>query len=205
MRDWLNRKARRLPRGAVWAAGLIPLALLVWDGVAGGLGADPVAVVEHRLGRTALYFLIATLAVTPLLRLARVNLMRFRRTLGLLAFGYAVLHVVAWVVLDMGLMWGQIGRDLVKRPYLVFGLGSFVVLLVLAVTSADCAIRGLGRWWRIVHRGVYGAVVLASLHWVLAGKIWRGDAVFWAVVVALLLGVRVVWSRRRAGGVSKMT
>ena len=79
----LNRALRHVPVWAVWLAGLIPLALLVWDTVQGHLGVDPVRDIEHRLGRTAIYFLIATLAVTPLLRITRISLMRFRRALGL--------------------------------------------------------------------------------------------------------------------------
>lgn len=78
----LNGWLRRLPVWAVWLGGMIPLALLIWDTLAGGLGVDPVRDIEHRLGRTALYFLLATLAVTPLLRLTRLNLMRFRQALG---------------------------------------------------------------------------------------------------------------------------
>ena len=147
-------RIRRLPTGVVWGLGSLPLVLLAWDTLAGNLGVDPVRDIEHRLGRTALYFVIAALTITPLMRLGRVNLVRYRRPLGLLAFSYAVLHVAAWVVLDMGLLWGQILRDVVKRPYLIVGMAAFVILAVMAATSSDSAIRRLGaRRWKTAAPG----------------------------------------------------
>ena len=126
-----------------------PLALLVWDTVQGHLGVDPVRDIEHRLGRTALYFLIATLCVTPLLRLARLNVMRFRQALGLICFTYVGCHVAAWVVFDMGFLWGQMVRDVVKRPYLIFGMLALVMLAALALTSNRLSIRRMGAGWRL--------------------------------------------------------
>ena len=105
------KAARALLRGQA----LVPLAVLGWDLAQGGLGPDPVAAIEHRLGRTAVYLLLATLSVTPILRFGRINLVRFRRALGLLTFLYAALHLAAWVVLDMGLMWSEALRDVVAH------------------------------------------------------------------------------------------
>jgi len=188
----VNAALRRLPRGAIWTVGLIPLALLVADTLAGRLGVDPVRDVEHRLGRTALYFLIASLCVTPLLRLARVNAMRFRRPLGLLAFTYAALHVATWIALDMGFLWAQVARDVVKRPYLLFGMGAGVILLALALTSSDAAIRRLGvRRWRGLHRLVYAAALLAALHWLWALKVWERWPLLMAGAILGLLVLRL--------------
>lgn len=111
-------RLRRMPNGIVWLLGAMPLALLVWDTVTGRLGVDPVRDIEHRLGRTALYFVVGSLCFTPALRLFRINLVKFRRPVGLVAFTYAALHLGAWVVLDMGLLWAQLLADIVKRPYL---------------------------------------------------------------------------------------
>ena len=183
---------RRLPIPVVWLAGAIPLALLVLDTLGGRLGADPVVTIEHRLGRTALYFVIAALTITPLMRLGRVNLVRYRRPLGLLAFSYAVLHVAAWVVLDMGLLWGQILRDVVKRPYLIVGMAAFVILAVMAATSSDSAIRRLGaRRWKTLHRALYAGVLLAILHWLWAYKLWPDKAVAIGVGVMVILALRL--------------
>ena len=189
---------RRLPTGVVWGLGALPLALLVWDMLGGGLGIDPVRDIEHRLGRTAVYFLVASLCVTPLLRLARINLMKFRRPLGLLAASYAGLHLLAWVVLDMGLRWEQALRDIARRPYLTIGMAALAILVILAATSSNAAIRRLGaRRWRAIHRLVYLAAPLALFHWLLAHKIWPTKPLVILGVVAILLGLRAGWALKR--------
>lgn len=200
MRGWLNAQARRLPEWAVWLAGALPLALLVADTLLGRLGIDPVRDIEHRLGRTALYFLAASLAVTPLLRFGRVNVVRLRRALGLLAFSYAALHLGAWLVFDMGLLWSQIARDVVKRRYLVFGMGAFTILLLLALTSNAASLRRLGAArWRWLHRLVYAAAPLAVTHWLWALKVWEAKPLAWGAVILALLACRTLPRHARTG------
>lgn len=204
MLQMLNPWVRKLPVWAVWLAGLIPLGLLIWDVVTGHIGVDPVRDIEHRLGRTALYFLIATLAVTPLLRLTRLNLVRFRQALGLICFTYAACHLAAWIVFDMGFLWAQMLRDVLKRPYLIFGMVSFLILLVLAVTSNRYSIRRLGASWRQLHRLAYIAAFLAAIHWLWALKVWESYPTSVLIGVILLLAMRLpVISRAltRFGGV----
>ncbi len=186
-----NAYARRIPEWAVWLPGSLPLLLLAYDTLQGHLGVDPVRDIEHRLGRTALYFLIATLAVTPLRKLLRLNLTHLRRALGLLSFSYALLHLSAWIVFDMGLLWAQMVRDVVKRPYLIFGMSSFLILILLAATSNRFSIRRLGNRWRRLHKLVYPAAVLACLHWLWALKLWTAWPLFCAITVILLLALRL--------------
>lgn len=198
----LNERMRRLPVWAVWVAGLIPLALLVADLLGGRLGIDPIRDVEHRLGRTALYFLVASLAVTPLLRITGLGLIRFRRALGLLCFAYAGLHVLAWLSMDMGFLWAQMARDVVKRPYLLFGLLALLLLLPLAITSNNASIRRMGgASWRRLHRLVYLAAPLVTLHWIYALKTFPVEPALWLAVILALLAVRIAIPRplRRAG------
>ena len=196
MAQKLNRALRHLPVWAVWLAGLVPLALLVWDTLQGQLGVDPVRDIEHRLGRTAIYFLIATLAVTPLLRLARVNLMRFRQALGLICFTYLVCHLAAWVVFDMGLLWGQIVKDVIKRPYLIFGMLAFAMLLALAVTSNRLSIRRMGAGWRRLHKLIYPAAILSAVHWLWALKVWESWPLMILSVILTLLSLRLLGKTR---------
>ncbi len=195
----LNRALRRLPVWAVWMAGLIPLALLVWDTLQGNLGIDPVRDIEHRLGRTAIYFLIATLTITPLLRMARLNLMRFRQALGLICFTYVVCHLAAWIVFDMGFLWSQIVKDILKRPYLIFGMISFIMLLALAVTSNRWSISRMGVNWRRLHKLVYPALVLAWFHWYYSLKVMGTSALVILVLIVLVLGQRFMGFGRFSG------
>ena len=192
MAQSLNRALRHVPVSAVWLAGLIPLALLVLDTLGGHLGVDPVRDIEHRLGRTAIYFLIATLTVTPLLRLTRVNLMRFRQALGLICFTYLLCHLAAWIAFDMGFLWAQIVKDVIKRPYLIFGMIAFLMLLALAVTSNRWSIRRMGAGWRHLHRLIYPAAILAAAHWLWALKVWESWPLMILSVILTLLSLRLL-------------
>lgn len=191
VRDLADR-LRRLPNGIVWLLGAIPLALLVWDIFTGGLGIDPVRDIEHRLGRTALYFVIGSLCFTPALRLFRINLVKFRRPVGLVAFSYAALHFATWIVLDMGFLWSQIVADIVKRPYLILGMIALTILTVMAVTSGNRVLRKLGPVrWRQIHRMIYAAAPIAVLHWLISHKIWPVWGITMGTAVLLLLALRV--------------
>lgn len=197
----INDRLRRIPVWAIWLAGLIPLALLVWDVGTGAVGVDPIPKIEHRLGRTALYFLIGSLAVTPLLRLSGITLIRFRRALGLLCFTYVVLHVLTWIMLDMGLLWSQMAKDVIKRPYLIFGMSALLLLIPLALTSNNLSIRRLGgKRWKRLHQLVYPAAILVPLHWIWALKTFPVRPVFWLIAILLLLALRPLLSKPRAVG-----
>lgn len=158
----------------------------------GGLGADPVAAVEHRLGLWALRILLATLAITPLRQLTgKPVLLRFRRLLGLYAFFYATLHFTAYLVLDLRGYWAQVLEDIAKRPYITVGFVAWLLLVPLAVTSTQAAMRRLGRNWGRLHKAIYAVGVLAVLHfWWLVKSDIREPALY-AVVLAVLLGWRV--------------
>ena len=189
LNDWL----RRVPIWSVWVMGMIPVGLLVFDTLAGRLGVDPVRDIEHRLGRTTIYLLIATLCVTPLLKLTRVSLVRFRRAGGLLCFAYAVMHLLAWAVFDMGGRWGQMVSDIVRRPYLTIGMAALLILAILAATSSNAAIRALGgKRWKRLHQLSYLAVLLGVFHWLLAYKIWPAKPLLTAILILGLLGYRLL-------------
>jgi sulfoxide reductase heme-binding subunit YedZ len=190
--DRVNQFARRVPTWAVYGLGLMPLAFLVWGAVGGGLGVDPVKAVEHRLGELGLQFLLASLTITPLRRIG-LNLIRFRRALGLLAFGYVSLHLVAWVWLDMGLRWTEMAADLWKRPYVILGMVGFLALLPLAATSTNRAIRAMGPVaWARLHRLAYVAILAGVLHLVLLSKVWTAEVMVYLVLTLALLALRLL-------------
>ncbi len=193
--DRINTVLRRVPTGVVWVGGLVPLAWLVWAAASNALGPDPVKGIELRLGLWGLQFLIASLAITPL-RQTGLNLIRFRRALGVLAFIYITLHFSAWVVLDMGLRWDEITADLVKRPYVILGMVGLLAMLPLAITSTNAAIRKLGgARWRQLHRLAYVAGIAGVAHFVVLVKGWPPEPLLYAGALAILLLLRL--SRRR--------
>lgn len=189
-----DANALRVAGALAHVAALVPAAWLAWQlrnelvlGT-GALGVDPVAAVEHFLGLWALRFLVLTLAVTPLRQLTGwTALLRFRRMLGLYAFFYATLHFAAYLVLDLRGYWAEIFTEIVERPYITVGFAAWLLLVPLALTSTQAAMRRLGRAWGRLHRLVYAIAVFAVLHfwWVVKSDI-REPAVYAALVVALL-------------------
>jgi sulfoxide reductase heme-binding subunit YedZ len=190
--DRANAFARRVPTWVVYTLGVVPLGFLVWGVLTNTVGADPVKAVEHRLGILGLQFLIASLAITPLRRVG-LNLIRFRRALGLLAFFYVALHLTAWVWLDMGLRWSEMAADLWKRPYIIAGMVGFAALLPLALTSTNAAIRRMGpAAWGRLHRLAYLAILAGVLHFVLLSKVWTTEVLVYAGLSLGLLAIRLL-------------
>ena len=188
----------QVPKILVYIIGFIPAVWTFYAGITDQLGADPMRALEQALGLWALRFLIATLAVTPLRQLLSINLLRYRRALGLLAFYYALLHLLTYMVLDQGLDWAAIGADIVKRPYITIGMATFVILVPLALTSNNAAIRRMGgQAWARLHRLVYVAAIGAALHFILVVKSWPPEPLVYAAIVAALLGYRLVRSLGR--------
>ncbi|HZX88997.1 MAG TPA: protein-methionine-sulfoxide reductase heme-binding subunit MsrQ [Rudaea sp.] len=176
---------------------LIPLAWLTWDALHDGLGADPVAALEHRSGDWALRLLLATLAITPLRRLTgRAELIRFRRMLGMFAFFYACVHLTIYLVIDLGAYWPQLFADIVKRPYITVGFAAWLLLIPLAVTSTRGMMRRLGRHWQRLHRAVYVIALLAVLHFLWLVKADHREPLLYLAIFGALMLLRV--SGRRA-------
>lgn len=190
--DWLNRLFRRLPTGVVWFGGLIPLGWIIWLTLSNDLGADPVKEIEHRLGLLGLQFLLASLCITPL-RWLGLNLIRFRRALGMTAFLYITLHLVAWVVLDMGLRWSEVAADLLRRPYIIIGMAGFVLLVPLALTSNKASIRAMGRNWGRLHKLAYLAVLLGAAHFLILVKAWPAEPILYMAGAVLLVVARPLY------------
>ena len=199
--DRINTLARRVPTWVIYLLGLVPLGFLVWGAIFGGIGPDPVKAIERGLGLRGLQFLLASLAITPLRRVG-LNLLRFRRALGLLAFLYIALHLTAWVWLDMGLRWSEMLADLTRRPFVIIGMIGFVVLVPLAATSWNGAIRRMGAMaWNRLHKLAYLAILAGTVHYILLSKVWTGNLVIYSLLAIGLLGLRLVpkaGQRRRA-------
>ena len=170
----------------------------------GALGADPVAEIEHRLGLWALRLLLITLAVTPIRQITgQAMLVKFRRMLGLYAFLYATLHFAAYLVLDLRGYWTQIFEDIAKRPYITVGFAAWLLLVPLAVTSTQAAIRRLGRNWARLHRLVSAIAVLAVLHFWWLVKSDVREPLLYAGILTVLLAWRL--GRKWRGSIARRT
>lgn len=197
MIDRLNQILRKLPEWPLYIIGFLPALWLLWLGVNGGLGVEPIKELEHKLGILALQFLIASLAVTPLRRYAGLNLLKFRRAFGLLGFGYVCLHLLTWLALDMAFLWGQIVEDVTERPYIMVGMAAFVLLVPLALTSTKKWIRRLGPRWQKLHRLVYLALPMGAIHFMMQERVWTGQLITYLILAFGIVGLRMFWMRRR--------
>jgi sulfoxide reductase heme-binding subunit YedZ len=185
---------------AAWlAAGIFALASGdVASAAARALGANPVEKAQDTLGIWGLRLLLATLAVTPLRVLGGWSrLQLFRRMLGLFAFFYIALHFLWYLFVDQASDWGQLLHDVAKRPYITAGFTAFLLLVPLAATSTQRAMRRLGRRWQKLHRLVYVAAVLGCVHFWWQVKADIREPALYAALLALLLGWRLL--RRRRG------
>ena len=196
MVDGFNSMARKVPVWAIYALGAVPAALLVAQIATGDLGVDPVKTVEQRLGVVGLQFLLAGLMISPLRQWAGLNLLRFRRAIGLLAFAYIALHLTTWLVLDIQLRWSEIWADILKRPYVTVGMAGFVALLPLAITSNNASVRRLGAAaWKRLHKLTYVAAFAGALHYLMLVKAWPIEPILYFGVMLGLLTLRVVGNR----------
>jgi methionine sulfoxide reductase heme-binding subunit len=196
------RAALRHPAAwwVVLLVGMLPMAWLVLQAVQDQLGANPAEALIRATGNWTLRGLCVVLAVTPLRNLLGWHeLARFRRMLGLWVFAYASLHLLSYAWFDMGFDLADTLKDIVKRPFIWLGFSAFVILLALAATSFNRAMRWLGgRRWQWLHRGVYLVAVLAVLHfwWMRAGKQDFDEVLVYAAILAGLLGWRLLKMRR---------
>lgn len=185
-------------RPLLFLAALGPFAQLLWGALANTLGANPAEALIRGTGDWTLRFLCLTLAVTPLRQATGWHaLARLRRMLGLFAFFYGLLHFLCFAWLDMGLDLPAIVRDIAQRPFILVGTAALALMLPLAATSFNRAIKALGAArWQALHRTVYAVALLGLLHffWMRAGKNDFAEVAVYAAILALLLGWRA-WRR----------
>lgn len=185
----------------VWAVAMLPGAYWWWAALTDRLGANPAEALIRGLGESTLQLLCVVLLITPL-RVATgwAGLARSRRPLGLAVFAHAFLHAVAYAWLDQSWDVASLILDVWDRPFITVGMAATLLLLAMALTSWNGAIRALGaRRWQALHRSVYAVAVLAVLHfyWMRMGKNHYGEVWFYGLVLAALLGWRAWrWQRQ---------
>ena len=186
----LNTRLRRVPAYPIYVAGLVWVVWLFYLGMTGGLGPEPINALERRLGLTALQLVIAGLTITPLRRLVGLNLMKYRRALGVTAFFVVLVHLLVWLLLDIQQL-DRIWADILKRPYITIGMVGFVGMLPLAITSNNLAVRKLGPVWRRLHKLTYAVAILGGLHFVMLSKGFQIEPLAYLTIISVLLTFRL--------------
>ena len=188
--DRANQLLRKVPTWLVYISGLIPVPLFFHLAQAGGLGREPIKALEHELGELALKLIIVGLAITPLRKIVGLNLIKFRRAIGVLAFTYVALHLLVWLVLDVGIL-SQIWADIFKRPYITIGMVGFILMIPLAITSNNWSVKCLGGAWRRLHQLTYVAAALGGVHFIMIAKGIQIEALVYMAVITGLLAYRL--------------
>jgi len=192
-----------LPSISLWLfitlACFLPLLGISFDIATDNLGADPIQALHIRLGDWSLRFLWLTLAITPLQTLTKWRKMAdYRQMLGLVAFFYASLHVIVYVLVDHGLDWHLIAVDIIESPYIWLGVLAYIIIFSLAITSPKFAKKRLGKNWKKLHRLIYIAAIAVIIHyyWQLKGNM--AEPLFYLILVTILLSFRIaVWVKNR--------
>jgi sulfoxide reductase heme-binding subunit YedZ len=193
----VNASLRRVPPWLLYIVGAGWGGWLFWLAATGGLGVEPIEALEHRYGKLALQLIVLGLAVTPLRRWVGLNLMPFRRAIGVLAFAFVVAHFLVWAVLDVQSL-SAIWADIVKRPYVTIGMAGFAALIPLAATSNNWAVRRLGGMrWRQLHKLAYPAAVLGAVHYVWLAKGFQLEPLIYLFAILGLLALRTLPRRER--------
>ena len=192
------RQLRQI-KTALFLLCLLPFGRLLWAAYTNDFGAEPVEFVQRWTGRWTFNLLLLTLCVSPLRSITQLHwLLRLRRMLGLFTFFYALLHFLSFVGFDHGFSVDEIAKDVFKRPFVIAGFAAFLLLIPLAATSNQWAIRKLGgRKWPELHRNIYLASIIAAIHYLWLSKL---EALLWPVAYAIALAILLAWriqERRR--------
>ena len=185
---------RRVWKPLVFAACLVPAALLVYNALWGSLGVNPLETLTNETGIWTLRLLVVTIAITPIRWLTGWNpIINFRRMIGLFAFFYGTIHFFIYFLFDRSLMFDGLWEDIVLRPYITAGFTAFVLMIPLAVTSTKGWIRRMGGYrWNVLHKLVYLCAVLGVVHYWWKVKLDVTDPMIYAAIVGVLLGWRLV-------------
>ena len=187
----------RAAKPVVFIAALVPLAFLVYNVLTGHTSANPAEDIQLTTGIWAFRFLLAALTITPIRRLTGWNrIIQFRRMLGLFAFFYGSVHLLSYLAFDRSFAFGEVLGDIAKRPFITAGMAAYACMVPLAITSTKGWIRRLGRRWQLLHRLVYLSGAAAALHFIWKVKVAIGEPVYYAVVLVILLGFRLIWRFR---------
>lgn len=190
MINTLNTILRRIPAWTIYVLGAGWAAWPFYLGLTGGLGVEPINALEREYGEIGLKLLVIGLIVSPLRAYAGINLLKFRRALGVTTFFFILAHFLVWAVLDVQSL-ARVWDDIIKRPYVTVGMIGFVLMIPLAVTSNNLALRTMGApAWRKLHKLTYPIALLGAIHYLWLVKGFQIEPIIYLVIILALLVLR---------------
>ena len=197
LRDSLNTGLRKIPAWVIYILSAGWIGWLFYLAATGGLGVEPIEALEHAYGEMALKLIVVGLAVTPMRQVLGVNLLKFRRAIGVSAFVFVAAHLLVWALLDVQQL-GEVLSDIAKRPYVTIGMAGFLAMLPLAVTSNNLSLRKMGgAAWRKLHKLTYAAALLGVIHYIWLAKGFQLEPVVYLLIILGLLALRLPRVRKR--------
>ncbi len=198
--DTINRFARKVPTWVVYLLLTVPIPLFFYMAATGGLGVEPINSLEREMGEFALKLIVVGLMITPARKYLGLNLLKFRRAIGVMSFVYVVVHLGIWVALDMAFRFEQMWSDIWKRPYITIGMVAFIAMIPLAVTSNNLSLRRMGAAsWRKLHKLTYPIAVLGVVHFIMVQKVWEREPMIYLAVIIGLLALRYTSKQKETG------
>ncbi|WP_106746810.1 protein-methionine-sulfoxide reductase heme-binding subunit MsrQ [Yoonia maritima] len=194
--DTVNQSLRKVPTWTIYIVGAAWVVWMFYLAATNQMGPEPINALEREYGELGLKLIVLGLMVTPLRTWTGVNLLKFRRAIGVTAFFVVLAHFLVWAVLDVQ-SFGRMWTEVVKRPYVTVGMIAFVLMVPLALTSNNRSIRKLGANWRKLHKLTYPVAVLAVLHYVWLVKGFQIEPIVYAFIVGGLLALRIKLRQRR--------
>ena len=192
----INGAVRRVP---AWLIYVLVTIWVVWEfylAATNQIGPEPINTLERTYGEMGLKFLIAGLLITPLRNWTGINLIKFRRAIGVTTFFLILAHFLVWAVLDVQ-TFSRVWTEIVKRKYVTVGMAAFVLLIPLALTSNNMSLRKMGPLaWRKLHKLTYPIAVLAGIHYLWLVKGFQIEPIIYMGIILALLGARIIWARR---------
>ena len=187
----INGVLKKTPAWPLYIAGAIYAGWQFYLAATGKIGVDPINLLEREYGSMALKLIIAGLLVTPLRKYTGINLLKFRRAIGVTTFFLVLAHFTVWAVLDVGSL-ARVWADILKRPYVTIGMGALVLMLPLVLTSNNWALRKIGGMnWRKLHKLTYPAAILGGVHFVWLVKGWQTEPLVYLTIILVLLATRI--------------
>ena len=196
MINTVNTALRQVPPWLIYIAGAAWAGWLFYLGLTGGLGVEPINALEREYGDVGLKLLVLGLAVTPLRTYLGLNLLRFRRAIGVTTFFFILAHFSVWAILDVQSL-ERVWADILKRPYVTVGMLAFVLMIPLAMPSNNLSLRKMGgAAWRKLHKLTYPIAVLGAVHYLWLVKGFQIEPIIYLVIILALLALRIRWQRR---------
>ena len=194
--DRVNSSLRKLPAWTIYIVAALWMVWLFYLALTGGLGVEPINALEREYGELGLKLLVAGLLVTPLRRWAGLNLIKFRRAIGVTAFFVILAHFLVWAILDVQTL-PRVWTEIVKRPYVTVGMAGFVLMIPLVLTSNNLSLRKLGAArWRQLHKLTYVVGILGAVHYLWLVKGFQIEPIIYLTAILALIASRYVTVNR---------